>query len=591
MRRLLTPLAVFTIWLFLFRLFFPTLGPDIDFAAFGGDLTGHLVRGALALAGAVYLRMNFKALADARLGLLDVILFTAFWWTVVLNAPFFREFARHGAEAGLMTTFTAGAFFAISAAFLTLLSTLPRRFFVALAMIFTFVGTAAFAAAFLYGIALSPDMARNFIETDGREALGYVSLRTTALVLFAALPPVLALLMLRRDESPRRMKKFLGTALAFAGGVLMLFVNLQNFSGAMRADKTLRYRIAPFNAVYATAKTVWADESPSSIKVREAVDPHPVMRDKSEKPLLFVVVVGETARSANWGLAGYERQTTPELAKINGLVSWPASLACGTSTDVSLPCMLSRIGRSDYDRDRILREEPLPDLLQRAGYRVEWIENQSGCKGACDRVPTSRPKPDPEFCNGDVCMDGALVKEARERLSKLRSGEKAVLFLHMMGSHGPAYAERSPKAFKRFGAECTSSDLASCPRETIVNAYDHSILYTDHVLASLIRELEARADVDTALFFASDHGESLGEKGLWLHGAPWWMAPDEQKRVPMLFWMSKGFEERRGVSRQALLAHDPDAVTHESLYSSVLGLLGVETSAYRREYDLSAAKR
>ena len=124
-----------------------------------------------------------------------------------------------------------------------------------------------------------------------------------------------------------------------------------------------------------------------------------------------------------------------------------------------------------------------------------------------------------------------------------------------------------------------------------MNAYDHSILYTDHVLASLIRELEARADVDTALFFASDHGESLGEKGLWLHGAPWWMAPDEQKRVPMLFWMSKGFEERRGVSRQALLAHDPDAVTHESLYSSVLGLLGVETSAYRREYDLSAAKR
>lgn len=250
--------------------------------------------------------------------------------------------------------------------------------------------------------------------------------------------------------------------------------------------------------------------------------------------------------------------------------------------------MMSRIGRSDYNRDRILSEEQLPSLLNRAGANVLWIDNQSGCKGACTGVSSRATTPNPQDCPNGECGDRVFLSELKGELGKLPADRPTVLFLHMMGSHGPAYSLRSDKARKLFEPECTDADLKSCSRESVMNAYDNSVRETDYVLASLIRMLkDTSGSIDSALVYVSDHGESLGEGGLYLHGAPYWMAPKEQTEVPMMLWMNPGFEKTFSINRSKLEKNAAGRVTHENLYHTVLGLLSVKSTTYVPTYDLT----
>lgn len=176
------------------------------------------------------------------------------------------------------------------------------------------------------------------------------------------------------------------------------------------------------------------------------------------------------------------------------------------------------------------------------------------------------------------------VKTALEGLSKDQS---QVLFLHMMGSHGPAYHLRSPKDQKKWLPECTVNDLGSCSEEELDNAYDNSVRYTDKVLADIIDTLKGASGMNTAMLYVSDHGESLGEKGLYLHEAPYWMSPDEQVQVPMVMWMSDNFAQDYKVDREKLAATAQSKVTHESLYHTVLGLLQVSSTTRADRFGLT----
>ena len=565
------------------------------------------------------LKRIVKALAQP-LPVASGVVFTALWWTAVFDLPLFRAILVKDPSGRLFFTLAvAAAFFAVAMGLLVLLSLLPKFLFRATLAVLALAGGTVFAGSELYGTVFTPDMVRNFLATDAREATAYLSIGTIGTFLVAALPALWAALRIEspgvRDlEDLRRFRASSGSvfarlrsgAVAFvrrragvwvrngvyavlctAVGVGLLLVNFQSFAGLMREDKTLRYGIAPVGIVYSFVRTIATDESPDGARVRRAVDPAPKATVASG-PALFVVVVGETTRSADWGLAGYERDTTPRLRAVPDLISYPKVRACGTSTDVSVPCMMSRIGRSDYDRDRILSEEALPSLLQRSGLNVLWIDNQSGCKGVCAGVPSRAAKPDTENYPDGFCSDAVLVKEVKHLLTSLDANRPTVVFLHMYGQHGPAYYKGSRKETKAFAPECEAADLSSCSSESVRNAYDNAVRETDAVLADIIDTLR-RADatgVPTGMLWVSDHGESLGEKGLFLHGAPYFMALDEQKEVPMVMWISDAFASTFSVDRTALVRASRGTASHENLYSTVLGLLKVESTTYRAEYDL-----
>lgn len=522
------------------------------------------------------------------------LLFTTLWWTVVFDWPFWgriMDFYNHQPPMGFMVI-VGIAFGFLTLAFLRLLAFLPFRVFQALMVILTLAGATAYCGSLLYGVPVTPDMMRNVMATDPHEASGYLSLKTIALFLAVALPPLIATFWLAKPivKAPRRALKGLGwIAFSLVIALGAIGIGFQDFAGLFRGDRSLRYFLSPFNVVYSTIRTFTTDASPDQVRTRKTLDEHPTMTVTPTRPTVFVVVVGETTRSANWELAGYRRETTPLLKTIPDLISFPRVQSCGTSTDVSVPCMFSRVGHHNYDREQILAEEPLATVLQRAGFKVEWIENQGGCKGACWEVPNRRPTPVSEYCDNGDCLDGVFIREIDNAVTHATTAQPTVLFLHTMGSHGPAYYLRSPEADKAFKPECRDADLSSCSRESIVNAYDNSVRYTDFVLANMIKTLEA-AHINAALVYVSDHGESLGENGLYLHGIPYMVAPKEQTTVPMVMWFSPEFKTEYGVNEDAIRAKvTSDDVSHDNLYHTVMGLLKVKGTTYERPYDLSAA--
>lgn len=566
------------------------------------------------------------------------IMFTAAWWTFVFSAPFLKTLllgadAAGGAAGGglgsvalnpehVRFSVTIGAalgLFGLTTGLLALLSSLPKVVFKTLLVVFAALGATAFVASTLYATVFTPDMMRNFIATDVREASAYFSLRSALIWLTAFVPVAFVGLLVEAHPTANAEKKnkvFILRAVKTAGltlaglalGLAAFMTVFQAFSGIMRAEKSMRYLIAPYNIAWSTVRTLTVDASPDAGRERIIVDRNVTATVTPTKPTVFFVMVGETTRAANWQLSGYHRETTPNLARLvndPGFVSFPAVSACGTSTDVSLPCMFSRIGRSDYDRDRILSEEALPALLQRAGMNVLWIDNQSGCKGACAGVPTRETTPDADHCPDGRCLDTVFVKEAENLLAKAQAADgtanaakPTVVFMHLYGQHGPSYFVSSKPEDKVFLPECTKPDLTSCPRGTIVNAFDNSVLTTDKAVSGVIELVKAAEDagkVNGAVLFIPDHGESLGENGLFLHGAPYLMAPKEQTVVPMALWVGKGFArdfrvDLKKIRAKAVLnagmGEGVGRVTHEKLYSTIMRMLGVTGSTYRAEWDL-----
>jgi lipid A ethanolaminephosphotransferase len=308
---------------------------------------------------------------------------------------------------------------------------------------------------------------------------------------------------------------------------------------------------------------------------------------------LTVLVIGETARAANFSLNGYPRPTNPLLSQVPDLVNLSHVFSCGTDTAQSVPCMFSGLGRRAYSYERAVQREGLLDILQRAGFSVLWRENQSGCKGVCRRVPTEfvTTMDYRKFYEVGSSLDENLLTGLQEKIDQLPGD--GVIVLHMMGSHGPAYYQRYPSAFEQFQPTCKESQFSRCTRAQIVNSYDNTILYTDHILARLIGLLQANdaKDVATAMIYVSDHGESLGESNLYLHGLPYALAPDVQKHVPMLLWLSPRFQAGVHADMGCLQRRKDEPASHDNLFHSVLGLLDVHTKVYDRGLDLFARCR
>lgn len=444
-----------------------------------------------------------------------------------------------------------------------------------------------------YGVMIDVGMVRNALQTDYREAhdLLTVKLAVYALLLGALPAWLLWRVPIRwRAPGPEVVSKTVVAALSVAvlAGISVSYY--QTFASVARNHRELRFLLTPLNYIQATSSYVRHRATGPRTVAPYGTDARlGAAWQRRPRKSLTVLVIGETARAGNFSLNGYGRETNPRLAKEPGLISFGNVWSCGTETAVSLPCMFSGHGRDAFSVDKASQREGLLDILHRAGLAVEWRDNQSGCKGVCDRVPsaTIQTADMPGVCGPDGCLDGALLDGLPRRLDQL--ADDTVLVLHMMGSHGPAYYSRYPDRVAAFGPACRTSQLDRCTQQQIVDAYDNSLRYTDAVLAGLIDTLRAHADrVDTAMIYVSDHGESLGEHGLYLHGTPYLVAPDHQKHVPMLMWFSDGYRRDFGLDADCLSAARGARYSHDNLFHSVLGLLDVRTAVYDRAQDMFA---
>ncbi|MDS9948398.1 MAG: phosphoethanolamine--lipid A transferase, partial [Planktomarina sp.] len=303
------------------------------------------------------------------------------------------------------------------------------------------------------------------------------------------------------------------------------------------------------------------------------------------KPNLIVVVIGETARSQSFSLGSYNRSTNPKL-KNEDIAYYDNVSSCGTSTAVSLPCMFSNFERANYSYEKGTSQENVLDIIQRAGYQVEWIDNNTGDKGLAARAKYTQVTyaKNIKFCGEGECLDGILVDEVAKRLPEIQ--KNTVLVLHQIGSHGPSYYLRYPRALEKFKPACRTSNFFECTKEEIVNAYDNSIAYTDKVNADLIALLKKQSSVTTSMIYVSDHGESLGENGLFLHGAPYFMAPREQTKVPMIVWLSDAYKNLTSITSECLRTVSTQKYSHANFFHSLLGMTGVETVEYKPILDI-----
>lgn len=448
-----------------------------------------------------------------------------------------------------------------------------------------------------YGVMIDAGMFRNFAETNATEVRDLLSWKLFAYILLLGVLP--SLLLWKVPVNYRRwhrelISKVIVSVVSVAVIGAVALVNYQGLSSLFRNHHEIRLMLVPSNYIGASAgylrEQVVSAQQPF-IKIGEDARRNPEVQLQPRRSLT-VLVVGESARAENFGILGYDRDTTPQLDKEAGLIAFTDVHSCGTETAVSVPCMFSNMGRKDYDASKAKNEEGLLDVLKRAGIDVIWRDNQSGCKGTCDRVTlqdVSNLK-DPALCANSECRDEILLQGLQSFIDHL--DKDTVLVLHQMGSHGPEYFKRYPKEYEHFTPVCESNALNNCSRESIVNGYDNTLVYTDHVLSSLIDVLRSNQDkVDTAMLYLSDHGESLGEYNLFLHGTPYMLAPEQQKHVAMLAWFSDSYQKAYSVDTHCLQMSRDKPLSQDNLFHSMLGLLEVKSKVYQPDLDMFAGCR
>jgi len=443
-----------------------------------------------------------------------------------------------------------------------------------------------------YGIVVDASMVQNVVETDVREAGELFSWKLVQSVLLLGVIPSWLIWRLPVRYGPLRREVLVNTGLVagsllLAAGLLLLL--FKTLAPAIREHRELRFMLTPTNVFQAT-------NSYLKRKFATATVIAPLGTDAARGSLwaavgnsqrtVTVIVVGETARAMNFSLNGYARETNPRLAQVKELVNFNNVSSCGTATAVSVPCVFSDLTREGYSEDKARSKEGLLDVLQHAGLEVIWRDNNSGCKGVCARVrfeDMSKPVAGNPLCNSEECFDEHLLEGLPDLIRNAR--KDLVIVLHQKGSHGPAYWKRYPDEFRKFGPVCQTNELEQCSREQITAAYDNTILYTDYFLDKTIKVLK-EAGVPASMLYFSDHGESLGEKNMYLHGAPYIFSPEEQRKVPMMLWMSDSFSQRFRVDRSCLAARSSQQFSHDNVFHSTLGMLNVNTAVYNPKLDM-----
>jgi len=444
------------------------------------------------------------------------------------------------------------------------------------------------------GVVIDRDMLQNAMNTTGNESRHLMTPRFFLdLVVFGLIPA--AFVLWTRAKPMRWWLHLLNYPLAIILSLALFFgammADYRTFSSMFRERREIAAAVVPATPIVSAVR--FAKQKLVTRKLVAA----PIGEDATRgarlaaagKPVLTLVVVGETARAANWSLGSYDRPTNPELAK-RDIVYLDKVRSCGTSTAVSMPCMFAHYGMANHSETKARSNQNLLDIFNKTGFDVQWIDNNTGSLGVAARIPERRlvPADDAVACASGECTDLAFLPIFDKLLSQIT--RDTVIVYHQIGSHGPAYYLRYPEEFRPFPDDCRSADFGKCSPQQIINAYDNTIAFTDQFLAKVIDRLAADDRVAASMLYVSDHGESLGESGLYLHAAPYFMAPDVQTQVPMVIWTSPSYRAAMGLDQTCLKANataQAGNVTHDAVFHTLLGLADVQTSLHNPDLDLT----
>lgn len=503
----------------------------------------------------------------------------------VYNLAFIRAAYRvdySPAAAAVITTAALAAFNLILA-----LCNLPRLI-KPLAILFCIANSAALYFMSAYGVVIDKIMILNVLQTDIYEVRDLLNAKMLIYLAFFGLLP--AYLIYKTEivygsfKTELKQRAVSGCALLVVVGFLIAAFYPQAET-VLRKFRFLKNSLIPANYISAGISVTKSKIKQSRLSLQKISEGAVMLPQADDKPTLLIVVIGESARAANFSLQGYERPTNAALEPFaDKLIYFDNFYSCGTSTAVSLPCIFAKDGRKNFVPESEKYTENVLDIINSAGYKLVWRENNTDCKDNCNRIEQER------FCQEKECPDEILLTNFAE---KVRNNNRPMLMvLHQRGSHGPLYRLRYPENFALYQPICSKEYLQDCSVEEIVNTYDNTVAYTSNMLAMTLNELQKlSAEYNTAFLFVSDHGESLGENNVYLHSAPYDSAPDFQTHIPMMLWFSDGFAKTNRLDRQCAAALKSQRFSHDNIFHTLLGMSGVASPHYQPQSDILAPCR
>ncbi|GAA0792749.1 phosphoethanolamine transferase [Shewanella aestuarii] len=527
-----------------------------------------------------------------------MIVLIAMYFAIVINFPIVERIYQLSTAGHLIFSLTP--VLVLTGFFIIIFSLLSSRFiFKPLLTLLLISSAAAMYAMLQYNVLFDYSMIENIFETNSSEAISYLSSRSILYVVVFGVLPSIFLWCTPMAPSGGMFRTLLRRiALGVIGFALVGIVTLffyKDYASVGRNNHYLNKMIIPahiFNTVKYLNNTYFTQHLPYAERGQDAA----LLDSKNNKPTLFVLVVGETARAENMAYYGYGRNTNPYTEDL-GLIAVNDVSSCGTATAHSLPCMFSDFTHDNYNREQANAQDNVLDVMKEAGVEVVWFDNDGGDKEVAARIikheiPASL---DNALCDGQSCFDEILVQQLSAYLSEKVANKNQhaltnqMVALHTIGSHGPTYYNRYPKKLQRFEPACERSDIENCSDTEIINVYDNTLVYTDYVLAQTIELLEQySSEYNVAMVYLSDHGESLGENGLYLHGTPYAIAPSQQTHVPWLMWLPESYTESKMLDRSCIVKQATQGEhSHDNLFHTLLGLYGVQTHLRNSQLDIS----
>ena len=530
-------------------------------------------------------------LYDHEVNLSYLIIIVALYLVATANIGFFEQVLDvypFSKNVGFILSIT-GLLFGLMWLVLQLLCYRPIAKPILIALLITAAICGYFTDA--YGTIFDSNMLINSLETDQAEAMGLFAPSMVIQVLLLGVLPafIISKIRLKRFTWQRSiLQKAITLILSIAVIAACLLPFGDQYASFFRQHKEVRSYTNPITPIYSTIKLgenyVNELRHPDTFTLhatdaKRVAPTSSTTNSSTAKPKLMVFVVGETARADHFGLNGYTRNTTPLLSKQSNLYSFKDAVSCGTSTAYSVPCMFSYANQENYDIDTAKYNENVLDTLSKQGVNVVWRDNNSSSKGVADRVTFEDYKTADTNPNCDVeCRDIGML-DGFDKLVKSGSSPKdTLILLHQMGNHGPAYYQRYPKEFETYKPVCMTNELSKCDTQSVINGYDNAILYTDYFLDNVIDTLKTyEQDYDVVMVYMSDHGESLGENNIYLHGLPYKFAPDTQKHVPAVIWSPNSND----IGADSLSNMSSQPVSHDFITPTLLSFFGITTDAVK----------